>query len=152
MGLFVPDSNWAGATATVSVATKWGRSSPVRCFARVQNQLLRHPQLQYSAQLRFVRKVNGRVNHSVNRVVHVSFTPSSRESSRACFGPLLRLLSLHVLDCPNWISLRRVQRIGWVKDSSACLPGLVGRRAAVPPARRRKPASAEPFSCRRGVK
>jgi hypothetical protein len=30
----LPD--WAGATATGSVATKWGRSSPVRCFARVQ--------------------------------------------------------------------------------------------------------------------
>jgi hypothetical protein len=29
-------SSWVGATATVSVATKWGRSSPTRCFARVQ--------------------------------------------------------------------------------------------------------------------
>ena len=27
---------WAGATATVSVATKWGRSSPLRCITRVQ--------------------------------------------------------------------------------------------------------------------
>src|SRR5712692_2951947 len=29
-------NTWAGATATVSVATKWGRSSPFGCFARVQ--------------------------------------------------------------------------------------------------------------------
>ena len=27
---------WAGATATVSVATKWGRSRPLRCITRVQ--------------------------------------------------------------------------------------------------------------------
>src|SRR6266849_2320466 len=82
---------WAGATATVSVATKWGRSSPVQCFARVQKQLLRHPQLQCSAQLRFVTKVNGRVNHSVNRVVHVSFTPSSHEFSQPCLGSTPRI-------------------------------------------------------------
>lgn len=33
-------SCWAGATATVSVATKWGRSSPARCFARVQKSIV----------------------------------------------------------------------------------------------------------------
>src|SRR5437773_6046301 len=27
---------WAGATATVSVATKWGRSRPLQCITRVQ--------------------------------------------------------------------------------------------------------------------
>src|SRR5215831_6418863 len=36
--------HWAGATATVSVATKWGRSSPARCFARVQNRPSRQAQ------------------------------------------------------------------------------------------------------------
>src|SRR5271163_891459 len=36
----------AGATATVSVATKWGRSSPFLCFARVQNPSSRHVQPQ----------------------------------------------------------------------------------------------------------
>src|SRR5882762_10053582 len=30
--------HWAGATATVTVATKWGRSSPFRWFDRVQNE------------------------------------------------------------------------------------------------------------------
>ena len=29
-------ADWAGATATLIVATKWGRSSPVQCFAYVQ--------------------------------------------------------------------------------------------------------------------
>jgi hypothetical protein len=37
-------SSWAGATATVSAATKWGRSSPTRCFAHVQNPSSRHVQ------------------------------------------------------------------------------------------------------------
>jgi hypothetical protein len=27
---------WSGATTTVSVATKWGRSRPLQCITRVQ--------------------------------------------------------------------------------------------------------------------
>jgi hypothetical protein len=35
--LFLPASlSWSGATATVSVATKWGRSRPLQCITRVQ--------------------------------------------------------------------------------------------------------------------
>jgi len=77
MKLLVTNSNWAGATATVSVATKWGRSSPVRCFARVQNQPSRHTQPQCSAELPFTVVVNGGVNRRVNRVFHVPFTLSA---------------------------------------------------------------------------
>src|SRR5271155_2968060 len=67
---------WAGATATVSVATKWGRSSPVLGFARVQNQWSRRVQRQRSEQLSFTTEVNGTVNDGVNRVFHAPFTPS----------------------------------------------------------------------------
>src|SRR5205807_3387176 len=35
----IPSSTrWAGATATLSVATKWGRSSPLRWITRVQTE------------------------------------------------------------------------------------------------------------------
>src|SRR6202521_3827242 len=68
-------NTWAGATATVSVATKWGRSSPVLCFARVENPSSRHMQPQRSYQLPFTAEVNGTVNGRVNGVVHALFTP-----------------------------------------------------------------------------
>src|SRR6266849_3287295 len=73
---------WAGATATVSVATKWGRSSPVLCFARVQNPSSRHVQPLCSQQLPFTKEVNGTVNRTVNRVFHAPFTPCLCFSSR----------------------------------------------------------------------
>jgi hypothetical protein len=65
---------WAGATATVFVATKWGRSSPLRCFARVQNQRTREAQPQCSRQFPPTQEVNGTVNRNVNRVFHAPFT------------------------------------------------------------------------------
>ena len=71
----IPGSTrWAGATATLSVAMKWGRSSPLRCFALVQNQRPRETQPQCSVSLPFAEEVNGSVNRSVNRVFHAPFT------------------------------------------------------------------------------
>ncbi|SRR6266478_3491008 len=65
---------WAGATATVSVATKWGRSSPTRCFAHVLNPSSRRVQPLRRQQLSFTVGVNGAVNPTVNRVFHEPFT------------------------------------------------------------------------------
>src|SRR2546429_323245 len=71
----IPGSTrWAGATATLSVAMKWGRSRPLRCFALVQNQRPRETQPQCSVSLPFAEEVNGSVNRSVNRVFHAPFT------------------------------------------------------------------------------
>ncbi len=72
---------WAGATATVSVATKWGRSSPTRCFARVQNPSSRHAQPRVSQQLPFTVGVNGTVSPTVNRVSHFAVHPSTPEET-----------------------------------------------------------------------
>jgi len=72
-------SSWAGATATVSVATKWGRSSPTQCFARVQNPSSRRVQPLRRQQLPFTMGVNGTVNPTVNRVFHVPFTLPRRK-------------------------------------------------------------------------
>jgi hypothetical protein len=69
---------WAGATPAVfsprASGEKWGRSSPLRCFVRVQNQRPRETQPQCSVRLPFTEKVNGTVNRSVNRVFHAPFT------------------------------------------------------------------------------
>src|SRR5882762_7358694 len=69
---------WAGATPEVfsprASGEKWGRSSPLRCFALVQNQRPRETQPQCSVKLPFTEKVNGTVNRSVNRVFHAPFT------------------------------------------------------------------------------
>ena len=81
----LPAFLWAGATATVSVATKWGRSSPLRCFALVQNQRPRETQPQCSVKLLFTEKVNGTVNRSVNRVFHAPFTFSAPEKASKPF-------------------------------------------------------------------
>src|SRR5712691_9555565 len=55
-------------------AKKWGRSSPLRSFALVQNQRPRETQPQCSVKLPFTEKVNGTVNRSVNRIFHAPFT------------------------------------------------------------------------------
>src|SRR5713226_1846980 len=89
-----------------------------------------------------------------------------REPCRSCFvhpqQPRVQstVFGVHSSDCfrsTSWTAQTGLPREGSnelaeVKDSSACLLGLVGRRGAVPPARRRKPASAEPLSRRRGIK
>jgi hypothetical protein len=72
---------WSGATATVSVATKWGRSRPLRCFAGVQNQRSREAQPQCSVPFPFTADVNGTVNRSVNRVFHAPFTFPRQEKA-----------------------------------------------------------------------
>ena len=68
----------AGATPAVFSprvsGEKWGRSSPLRCFARVQNQPSRETQLPCSVQLSFTAEVNGALNRRVNRVFHAPFT------------------------------------------------------------------------------
>jgi hypothetical protein len=104
-------SSWAGATATVSAATKWGRSSPTRCFAHVQNPSSRHVQPLRPQQLPFTVGVNGAVNPTVNCVFHAPFTlprrkkrlrfvaigthpllkrPRKRENAKESFGPELQ--------------------------------------------------------------
>src|SRR5436853_7862211 len=69
---------WAGATHDSlwprNRVQKWGRSSPLRCFALVQNQRPRETQPQCSVSLPFAEEVNGTVNRSVNRVFHAPFT------------------------------------------------------------------------------
>jgi hypothetical protein len=66
----------------ISVATKWGRSSPVLCFAHVRKPSSRRVQPQHSHQLPFTAEVNGTVNSRVNGVVHALFTPFLWVSSR----------------------------------------------------------------------
>ncbi len=73
--------HWAGATATVSVAMKWGRSSPPRCFARVQDPSLRRVQPLRPQQLPFT--VGGERNgepHSEPRL-SCSVHPSTPEET-----------------------------------------------------------------------
>src|SRR5437660_6176506 len=69
---------WAGATPAVfsprASGEKWDRSSPLRCFARVQNQRTRETQPQCSLQCPRTEEVNGTVNRNVNRVFHAPFT------------------------------------------------------------------------------
>src|SRR5437870_5438309 len=78
---------WAGATHDPlwprNRVQKWGRSSPLRCFALVQNQRPRETQPQCSVKLPFTDKVNGTVNRSVNHVFHAPLTfPHCNQRSR----------------------------------------------------------------------
>src|SRR5271166_4272336 len=92
---------WAGATPAVFSprvsGEKWGRSSPFRCFARVQNQPSRETQPQGSAQLPFTTEVNGTVNRRVNRVFHAPFTfPHCKYRSR-----LFEIVEPHTIKRPR---------------------------------------------------
>src|SRR5437660_5422153 len=82
---------WAGATPAVfsprASGEKWGRSSPLRCFALVQNQRPRETQPQCSVKLPFTEKVNGTVNRSVNRVFHAPFTFPRQKRPLQTFRP-----------------------------------------------------------------
>ena len=53
---------------------KWGRSSPFRSLARVQNQHPSKTQPQCSLQCPFTEEVNGTLNRRVNGVFHAPFT------------------------------------------------------------------------------
>jgi len=111
---------WAGATATVPVATKWGRSSPLWCFVRVQNQRPRETQPQCPLQGPFPEEVNGTVNGRVNRIFHALFTfprqkgfeshsdlrPSTTTHTQVAEQKLARV---HVIREPRKACLSRVQ-------------------------------------------
>src|SRR6266566_9165739 len=89
---------WAGATHDSlwprNRVQKWGRSSPFRGFALVQNQRPRETQPQCSVKLPFTEKVNGTVNRSVNRVFHAPFT-FPRQERPLNLSPALAWKRLH---------------------------------------------------------
>jgi len=66
--------DWAGATATVSVATKWGRSSPTRCFGDVREALTGLSKTVRTESDTPDCRVNGEVNAKVNSACDDAFT------------------------------------------------------------------------------
>ncbi len=72
---------------------KWGRSSPLRSFARVQNQRPSKTQPQCSLQCPFTEEVNGTLNRRVNGVFHAPFT-FPRQKRALNFIGILAPLSL----------------------------------------------------------
>jgi hypothetical protein len=63
---------------------KWGRSSPVQCFSRVQGNASHHLHPHRIPQVTFTAEVNAKVNASVNRAFRPSFTQNATGIARHC--------------------------------------------------------------------
>ena len=66
--------DWAGATATVPVATKWGRSSQAGCFGDVREALTGLSETVRTESDAPGCRVNVELNAKVNRACDAAFT------------------------------------------------------------------------------